>query len=291
MNKPDFIIIGAAKSGTTSLARYLGSHPKIKVVGERLEFFGEYSNPRFGKIDADEYVNLMQVEGNENCMIGEKSVSYLYSKSAAEEIAEMVPNAKLIVILRNPIERAYSDYWHRVRTGVEGLSFKEALKAEPDRIATGTRFEMHYASYGLYARYLRNYIDKFGKDRILILFHEDLKQDSESVTKTCLEFLEVPVSTEGIDFIVHNKGGGNTSLPFRFMLRIAQNKKITSFLRRLLPSLITRKLTSMLVQRTSEGQYPEMLPEDRAKLVKFYDKSISELEAITGRDLTLWRSL
>lgn len=291
MDKPDFIIIGAAKSGTTSLARYLASHPNIKVVGERLEFFGEYSNPRFDDISADEYTSMMCCGSNENYTVGEKSVSYLYSKNAPKEIFKMVPNAKLIVILRNPIERAYSDYWHRVRTGVETLSFKEALDAESGRILAGKRFELHYATYGLYTEYLKNYIDLFGRDRVLILFYEDLKKDSESVTRSCLEFLGVKVSTDGIDFIVHNKGGGNTSLPVRLILLLAQNKKITSFIRSLLPKVITQKIAAFLVRSTSDGKYPKMLPEDKARLINFFEESISELEELTGRDLSSWRSI
>ena len=76
MPKPDFIIVGAAKSGTTSLARYLAAHPKIKILGERLEFFGEYSNPRFREIDAQAYAELMNSEENTEYVVGEKSVSY-----------------------------------------------------------------------------------------------------------------------------------------------------------------------------------------------------------------------
>ena len=104
MPKPDFIIAGAAKSGTTSLARYLSAHPKIKILGERLEFFGEYSNPRFRGMNAQAYAEMMNSEENDDYVVGEKSVSYLYSHAAVDDIAAMVPNTKIIVVLRNPVD-------------------------------------------------------------------------------------------------------------------------------------------------------------------------------------------
>lgn len=291
MPKPDFIIAGAAKSGTTSLARYLAAHPKIKVLGERLEFFGEYSNPRFRDIDTQAYAQMMNSEENTEYMVGEKSVSYLYSRTAVNEIAAMVPDTKIIVVLRNPVDRAYSDYWHRVRTGVEKLSFSEALDAEPQRIADGARFELHYATYGLYADRLKDYIARFGRDRVLILFYQDLKDDPASVVESTFDYLGVSPSTDGIDFVVHNKGGNATSLPVRLALRVAQNKSVTETLKRLLPSRLTKFLTAYLVRRSSAGTYPDIKPEDKERLIRFFDVSISELEQMTGRDLTQWRSL
>lgn len=291
MPKPDFIIAGAAKSGTTSLARYLAAHPEIKILGERLEFFGEYSNPRFRDIDAQAYTELMNSAENTEYLVGEKSVSYLYSCTALNEIAEMVPDAKIIVVLRNPVDRAYSDYWHRVRTGVESLSFSEALDAEPQRIADGARFELHYATYGLYANRLKDYIARFGRNRVLILFYQDLKDDPASVVERAFDFLGVSASTDGIDFVVHNKGGNATSSAVRLALRVAQNKSVTNALKRLLPSRLTKFLIAYLVQRTSAGTYPDMKPEDKDRLIRFFSTSISELEQMTGRDLTQWRSM
>ena len=290
MPKPDFIIAGAAKSGTTSLARYLSAHPKIKILGERLEFFGEYSNPRFRGMNAQAYAEMMNSEENDDYVVGEKSVSYLYSHAAVDDIAAMVPNTKIIVVLRNPVDRAYSDYWHRVRTGVENLQFSEALDAEAKRIASGARFELHYATYGLYADRLRDYIARFGRDSVLILFYEDLKDDPLWVTESTFKFLGVSPSTDGIDFVVHNKGGNRTSLPVRLALRIAQNKSVTETLKWLLPSRLTKFLTAYLVRRSSVGKYPDMKPEDKDRLIRFFDASISELEQMTGRELTKWRS-
>jgi hypothetical protein len=291
MAKPDFIIIGAAKSGTTSLARYLDAHSEVQIIGERLEFFGEYGNPRFGDMEAEQYKALMSNEDYEDKKVGEKSVSYLYAKSAPREIAELCPDAKLIVVLRDPSDRAYSDYWHRVRTGVEPLSFKDALDAEARRIVDGARFELHYTNYGRYADHLSRYIKQFGRDQLLVLFYEDLQSDPTKATQQCFDFIGINAPAETQSFEVHNAGGNKTSGLVRAGLRLAQNKTIVTVLRRMLPKALTNMMGAYLVKKTSAGKYPDMNTEDRARLVSFFADDITDLEELTGRDLTDWRKV
>lgn len=291
MHRPDFIIVGAAKSGTTSFARYLDAHPSINIVGERLEFFGEYSNPRYRDIDPATYYDMMNVDGTPDILVGEKSVSYLYSKAAVNEIAVAVPNVKIIVLLRNPVDRAYSDYWHRVRTGVEKLSFSDALDAEPERIKDGARFELHYATYGLYSEHLKMYLEAFGRERVQILFHEDLKNRPDAVIADTCKFLGVTNPSTEAKYLIHNKGGGQNSLPVRIALRAAQNSSLNKVLHLVLPNSIKSALVAFLVRSSSAGEYPKMKEEDKKRLLRFYDSSISNLEEMTGRDLSQWRSI
>ncbi len=286
MRKPDFLIVGAAKSGTTSLARYLDQHDRLKLVSERLEFFGEYENPAFKIKNEEEYLSLF--EGvPKDVLAGEKSVSYLYSNLASSQIYELNPQAKIIVILRNPIMRAYSDYWHRVRSGVESLTFSEALEQEEKRISEGARFELHYATYGLYGAKIKKYIDTFGRDNVLVLKYDDLKNDPARVCSDCYKFLGVE-GGEDIDYEIHNKGGVESSWVKVFLLKLAQNKLVRKVVNLAIPQSIKGKIVASLINSYQKNQYPKMSSEYHRYLVDYYRDDVAFLSTISGIDFSYW---
>jgi len=204
MRTPDFLIVGAAKSGTTSLSSYLDQHPKIEVVSNRLEHFGQYSNAMMPNLSQDEYLDLYSTIP-ESTMAGEKSVSYLYSDEAANQIKQMNSNMKILMLLRNPIDRAYSDFWHRRRISMESLSFSDALDVENKRIQQGAPFEQHYAHYGLYAERIESYFSLFGREQCRVFLFENFIDNPQKICRQCFDFLNVPPSQKKIDFSINTR--------------------------------------------------------------------------------------
>jgi hypothetical protein len=188
---PDFVILGAQKCGTTSLYDYLCQHPdvfatRIKELhffdnnfGRGLDWYRTYF-PRAAEIEA------RRKAGRTACT-GEASPNYFFHPYAAERIAATLPHARLIVILRNPVDRAYSHYQHQVRYGREPLSFKDALAAEEERLApedaalradelyvAQQRQYYSYRTRGRYVEQLTRWLDLLARDQFLVLNFNDL---------------------------------------------------------------------------------------------------------------------
>ena len=159
---PDYIIIGAQKGGTTSLHRYLTRHPDVGVsLRKEIHFFSSSYDQGL-----DWYLAHFPEPG-EFAVVGEASTSYLSDPEVPERVRRAVPNVKLIALLRNPVDRAYSQYQMNVRKGVETLSFEEAIAQEPVRLRNAPnrsselwRFSS-YATRGLYAEHLERWLAAF----------------------------------------------------------------------------------------------------------------------------------
>jgi hypothetical protein len=287
---PDFLIVGAAKSGTTSLSNYLSAHPSIEVVSNRLEFFGEYRNPATGDLSLEAYLrHFSAVPPGKLC--GEKSVSYLYSGQAIADIYELNPDMKILMVLRDPTERAYSDYWQRRRTGVENLSFEDALAQENDRILNGARFELHYANYGLYAGRVSAYVEKFGSENVYVIRYEDLRRQPESVCRGCFGFLGVDENFISQSYPVHNKGSqGKDSAILRLLFWMARQKVIVSILRAGINDGLRKRATNWMARKNATGRYPEIKKETEEQLHTFFEDDINELERVLDWDLSEWKS-
>ncbi len=202
---PDFLIIGAQKGGTGFLYRLLSQHPYVEPAKRREV---HYFDIRFAE-GIDWYRSSFSPETHKDgrrMVTGEKSPYYLYHPHAARRAAEAVPGVKLIALLRNPVDRAYSNYHHQRRIGHEFLpTFEEAIAAESDRLS-GEREKMladagyvsvnhrrySYLSRGLYAEQLREWRKFFAEDKIQVLRSEDLYLSTERTLKTILDFLGLP---------------------------------------------------------------------------------------------------
>jgi Sulfotransferase family len=211
MTMPNFLIIGAAKSGTTSLYHYLKQHPEIymsplkeprffAVEGKTLDFRGpnddemsflQMSLIRKSVTDIDTYRALFRGVTDEKA-IGEASPLYLYSPEAPARIKHYIPQARLIAILRNPVDRAFSSYLHCVRDRGEPLQdFAQALREEETRIEDGWGPIWHYKNVGFYSAQLERFFDTFRRDQIKVFLYEDLKEDPVGVLRSTYRFLEV----------------------------------------------------------------------------------------------------
>jgi hypothetical protein len=208
---PDYLIIGAQRAGTTSLFKYLVQHPAVgrPFLGKGAHFFDtNYS----GDLDAyrayfptTAYKWYVKASRRMDAVTGEGSPYYLAHPHAPYRIAETLPDVKLIALLRDPVERAYSHYHHEVARGFEDLSFDEALEQEPTRLAgeiermrddpsyNSFAFQHHsYLSRGRYAEQLEVWYGLFPKEQILVLRSEDLFSDPERIYLDVLRFLGLP---------------------------------------------------------------------------------------------------
>jgi len=220
---PDFIIIGAQKSGTTSLYNYLIKHPCIgSSIWKEVNFFDinfrkgiAWYRAHFPSLLHKYYVEQIR---KQNFVTGEKTPDYIFYPYAPKRILETVPRVKLIVLLRNPVERAYSHYRHEVRLGVETLPFEKAIEREEKRLR-GEMEKMledeNYYSYkyrdysyltkGIYADQLKTWMKLFPKEQILIMKSEDFFNNPSTIFKRVLEFLNLP-SWEPKKYRKHNVG-------------------------------------------------------------------------------------
>jgi hypothetical protein len=220
---PDFLIIGAMKCGTTSLYHYLIQHPDIcPAYFKEIHFFDnnyhegfKWYRSCFPTLFYKYYTIHVR---RRNFITGEASPYYMFHPHVPQRVHQTIPNVKIIIILRNPVDRAYSHYQHWVREGIEKLSFEDAIKAESERLA-GEREKMlgdeHYYSYnyGYYSYLLRGiYVDQiaawkslFNCKQIMILNTEKFYTDSQRILLKVFEFLKLPAYSL-IDFKGKNIG-------------------------------------------------------------------------------------
>lgn len=204
---PDYLIIGTQRGGTTSLYRYLARHPAhARALTKELRFFDLNWGRGVGwyrsRFPSRRYRDLVRRTRGLDLVVGEASPDYMFHPHAPRRVGEVLPAAKLIVLLRNPVDRAYSHYWHQFRRGHERLSFEEAVAREPERLAGELErtqreedyvsYERHHHSYlarGAYADQLPAWMELFPKDRFLVERSEDLFEDPGAVFGRVLEFL------------------------------------------------------------------------------------------------------
>jgi len=204
---PDFLIIGAARSGTTSLYEYLSQHPSvIPGVGKEVYFFDKKFDKGINwyKSFFPTKLNKSRLENKQkrNCLTGEATPRYLYHPHTPKRVLDLLPNVKLIVLLRNPIDRAYSHYQMEYASGHEKLSFEDAISQEEERVkddkekmfANGSFYSVEfyrksYLTRGIYADQLKRWFEYFSREKFLILKSEDFYSKTSEVYQQVLDFL------------------------------------------------------------------------------------------------------
>ena len=188
---PDFLIVGAQKSGTTTLLQGLNLHPEVFCVPEVHFFCDRY------QLGLEWYAEKLAA-GSAKRLLGEKCPHYLSHAEAPARIAETVPGVKLIVILRDPVRRAYAHYWHHRRRRQEGLTFAEALAAEDNRVAQGDD-NAAYLGRSRYLPQLQRLCLYHPRDSLqVILFEEFLEKPTYMLNEVC-SFLDVPAFNRDVE--------------------------------------------------------------------------------------------
>ena len=205
---PDFLIIGAQKSGTTFLYDLLGGHPNVEPAAVKEV---QYFTSNFERGEGWYRAHFPSRLGEQGSITGEASPYYLFHPHAPARAARLVPEARLVVVLRDPVDRAYSHYHHIFRRGREPLGFDTAVRMEPFRLRGETekmredeRYHslnhqwFSYLSRGVYVDQLSAWLQHFDRDRMLILKSGDLFADTPKTMKSVLSFLGLPdVPLEG----------------------------------------------------------------------------------------------
>lgn len=225
---PDFLIIGGQRCGTTSVFNYLLDHPLVLPPLVKEPHFFTYQWPRgIGWYRAQFPTKLRRraVAGSGPGSTFEATPYYLFHPCAPERAAQVLPGAKLVVLVRDPVQRAYSHYQHSVRMGFESLSFAEALELEPTRLAgeeerirsdsryPGTKHRVFsYASRGFYADQIERWLTHFPRESLHVIQSEALFADPGGHYQQLLGFLGLPES-KPTDFRVHTKGTSSRAEP------------------------------------------------------------------------------
>ena len=299
MEIPNFLIIGAAKSGTTALYRYLKQHPDIYMpVRKEPHYFsfteitkntngpGDYV--RTAITNAQEYKNLFKDIKNERA-VGEASPTYIYIPGTAERIYSELPNSKIIAILRNPADRAFSAYMHLVRDGFETeLNFEKALEKENERISNNWGPIWHYKKSGLYFEQLSRYYKLFPREQILIIIYDDYKNDPEKINKNIFKFLNID------DRFIPDMGAKpnvsgipkNRSVQFILSYFFDNDNLIRRISRRIFSEELRWRFTTNIRNRNLVKL--KMAPEIRNQLIDFFKEDIENLQSLIDQDLSHW---
>lgn len=295
---PNFLIIGTQKSGTTALAHHLTKHPQIYIspVKEPGFFDFEGHKPNFcGPKDwelyrsvttsIEDYSNLFEGVTGE-IAIGEATTWYMYSQKAPEYIYRYIPDVKLIAILRNPVDRAYSAFLHAIRDNREMFTnFAHALEEEETRINQNWEYLWHYKQMGFYSVQLERYFTLFNSSQIRIYLYEDLKNNPTELLNDICQFLNVDeAQMPKMSQYINSSGLPKNKLLDRFLKR---PNFIKTTLRFLVPSHKIRWHISMNL-RNKNLVKPEMPSEARTKLIKLYHEDILKLQELIQRDLSSW---
>jgi hypothetical protein len=236
--------------------------------------------------DLGEYEALFAAVKEERA-IGEASASYLYSPRAPASINGSVPDAKLIAVLRNPADRAYSNFLHCLRVDREPLpTFAEALQAEEGRIRDSWGPLWHYKRKGFYYAQVSRYFDTFGRNRVGIWLYEDLRNEPLKMLRDIFGFLGVDETFVPDLSIEYNTAGlPRTKGLYNLATSLAaRTPALEAALReRLLPAVLRRYIKSRIFV-----QPPPFPAELRRQLIDSYREDVLKLQDLIGRDLSMW---
>jgi hypothetical protein len=297
---PNFLILGAAKSGTTSLYRYLKQHPEIFLADKKetnffacknlklQDFRWEGRSPDFFLSSItilEEYQSIFK-KASKQVAVGEVSTGYLYSRAAPEHIRKFNPQVKLIAILRNPIERAYSHYLQLRREQREPLeNFTQALLAELLRIHNNYVWDYFYKDQGYYFQQLQRYYALFPTEQIRVYFYEELESDVSKLVSDLFSFIGVTKDFPLDTSFKFNTGG----IPIHpwFGRLISSNNRIRTSIKYLLSPKKRQEFKKLYLKLFFRPAPP--LPDSAYELLRdAYQDDISKLQELFRRDLSTW---
>ena len=296
-NHPNFFIIGAAKAGTSSLYKYLAQHPEIFLSPVKEPHFFSYREravfskgpgdvDRFSDAtpDLDSYLGLFKNVANEKA-IGEASTTYLDSLEAPGRIREFAPKAKIIVMLRNPVDRAYASFMHLRRDGVEPYAvFERALEQEETRIKNEWSPLWHYKARQFTHEKLARYYALFPKPQIRVYSYDKWRRDNAATLKDIFSFLEVHDAYLPDLSRSYNVGGVPKN---EQMHRILLHQSV---LKSIVKSIVPPGYRTLLKRRLLRAnlQRPELSSKVRRELLSMYKEDIMKVQQLTELDLSHW---
>lgn len=295
---PDFFVVGAIKAATTAVDEYLRQHPDVFMspVREPNYFAFPDRNPALRGPDGTQApVNHTSVTAFEDyrrlfagageTVVGETSPTYLYWPGTADRIRRACPDARILIILRNPVDRAFSSYQHLLREDREPLAFPAALDAEPERIRRGYGLLWRYVDVGRYTEQVRSYVERFEDVRVWL--HDELAADPDRFCEEIFGFLGLdPVTVDT------SRRYNVSGVPRRRWLHrlLTPPPRTRRTLYRLIPRRLQSPLRALQSRMTARNLDRRTLdPAVRERLNATFADEITNLEALLGRDLGHWR--
>lgn len=293
---PTFLIIGAARAGTTALYDLLQQHPQISMStikepnffafeGEPLDWCGPGNDFVNNSISSwNDYSSLFEMKpGAIAC--GEASPLYLWAPHAAKRIKARLPDVKLIAVLRNPIDQAFSHYLYARAQMIEPIrDFSAALEAEPQRLAARWQPLFQYSDFPRYATQLRRYCDEFSADQIQLFLYEDFRENPKAMLRKIFAFIGVDASFEPNVTVETNLGGQPRHA---WLQRLVMRPNfVASLSAMVVPMSARRKIRDRVSRRNLARDH---MPEDaRVRLQGLLKEDILQLQDMIGRDLSHW---
>jgi len=268
---PDFVIAGAMRSGTTSLAIHMGAHPELFMARQKeVHFFDRHFGRGLG------WYRRQFADVPAGVVAGEATPTYLSNPLAMARMAEAIPRARLIAILRNPVDRAYSHYWMLRAMGLEERTFEQAVEAELGRSQeNGGRRDL-YLRPGRYLRDLLTASSYFSRESIFVMIFEDFRDSTADAYAAACRFLCVDGSFRPPELRrVINRYAEFRSTRIRRLF----DHRSRGIIRRAVDRLNTRRRVT----------YPAMDASLRAELLANFEADNAGLERWLGRDLSAWQ--
>lgn len=295
---PNFFIVGAARCGTTSLNRYLSQHPEIFITPKKeTHFFACGLFPSSFKGPGDERLNervitdeaqyaqlFASVKGAK--AVGEASVFYLCYPGTAEQIAHAVPNAKIIILLREPVERAYSAYTFLF--GRETVEFAEGLRREEERKQADFEPMWWYKEAGLYYHQVKHYLDIFGAEQVKVVLYDDLCANPEQTLRAIFSFLGVKEDVAINTSVRYNPAGVPKSRRLYLLLDhfIYHPSPLEKRIKSLVPHHLRLTWASKAIGMFTRSD--SMDTRLYTQLKASFEEDVSKLEDLLQRDLRHW---
>lgn len=309
---PNFIVVGANKGGTTSLYHYLKQHPEIYLspIKEPHFFSKDIDVSLFSKsfannklqdiqsyVDSDMHVEYhaafvrdwnqyRKLFKNVNAQkaIGELSTSYLYSDVAASEIKKALGDIKIIIALRNPVQRAYSHYRMNLYTGNSNIfNFKQALLEDQEHKPKVWGNANLYLELGLYYEQVKRYKELFSPENIKIIFTEDMRKNSAQVIRELYDFLGVDPSFVPDTSMRYNE---IYTPKYKNLTWLLNTTGVRPFLKRISGSGLKKMAVKYLYR--DKNDKGELTNEEKIFLINYYKADIQNLSALLNKDLSHW---
>jgi len=302
---PGFLLVGAAKSATSSLHAYLDQHPDIKMPSIKESwFFSFYKNPPDykspGKLsnlisELDEYLKLFDGASNHQ-ILGDACPSYLYTyEDTIRNIKEIYTkeereNLKIIISLREPVSRALSQFYTFKRKVEEPLNFEQAIQESTLKARKQENWNVFYdyPGFGLYSKQVDAFQQAFGNENVMIILFDDIHKNMTEVCRKIYEFVGVDPEFKIDDQIKHNSVTGEPKMKWLVSGLFSKNKykrMISALIPKILRDLILYIILKPLLKRKALDE------KNIKKLSTFFEKDIIKLEKLIGRDLGDWRNL
>lgn len=267
---PDFLIIGAAKAATTWIANQLRARSDVFIPGPEPHYFSrEYDR-------GEQWYRAWFKDSRSDQLVGEKSADYLADPQVPERIARLLPDAKIVVQLRNPVDRAYSDYCMLFRRGTVSGEIQKFLGSQDNS-------QPRFLNDGLYNQHLRRFLDYFPANNVKIILYEDIRTEPKEVVTNVNDFLGLP-DVPDLQLVERANVKDAPLLPLAMRRTLAPAKGLVAPLR----SKPWFKALHGALSR--EVPYPELSPDLKQSMRNFYAKDVQGLGSLLQRDLSHWLS-